>query len=1643
MKNRLFALLLILTLALALLCSCFAVQNPSDGKDNNDQTDKDDKDDDDKDDGKTDEDDGKTDDDDGKTDDDDGKTDDDDGKTDDDDGKTDDDDGKTDDDDGKTDDDDGKTDDDDGKTDEDDGKTDDDDGKTDEDDGKTDEDDGKTEPDNLIYNLSSELYLIREPGFDEDLFLEVMNTFDSTRHEIVKLAAVDSAPHAHEIVIGNTERAISKEAKRLLGRIDKNKDSDVGFYIYSDGSSVAIVFDDDPDGITATLAINYFLDNYIKDELILPKGRVYSEALDLVDDYGASVDEAYENEMWALMEETIGGQTGKNFVNSMKQFYSIYSSDMVIWLADLYEPSICICNGLYGKEECEGTKYCGTAGFYYSNSARDTAGFLPDVETTYQALMLLNSTGITRVSGGWKNMIDDDILASIGRFVQELQEEDGDFVHPQWAHLELGISRQSRDLKWATELLEMLDMKPYYTTKTGIPGIGAPSRTSSALSTPIRESAVTAVSRVVAVSSTLPELRNDVSFKAYLESLNIKYNSYGGGNQIASLLGQITARDNELAKEGASYRLIDILIDFLNENRNTETGTWDHTPKTDPNYSVYEGVNGLMKIASSYNTAKVAIPYAEEACNSAIEAITSSEKVGEIVDVYNPWHALTLLFNNLIEFGGSSGRSLVENLRQTLYSKGPEMLSVTGERVLMFVKTGGCFSYNKDYSASNSQGCPAAVIYSREGDVNGTVLASSGLLDYMYSALGLKSCKVPLFGETERIMFMEEIRSLNPGKKPPEDLSYEVEGFEEDEVGEEPIGQDISYKTVSENASIKVVKRDGGEGNALRIDSNYFVNNSESVTVKCRSLSNIAKTFVFEGDFCVLNTNRQYSVQVKMGSAYMFAIKFENDKLSLWECSSSSNSKSLNTKFDETPELGDWFRIKVEYYRGDADTVRIKFYYDNLEDDEGMKLIAVTDNYYDEKGYKLNGGSGTPSSLYENTLIYVLSDATVSMMIDNVASYKTNDEYTPVTDPNNQPSFNVDAPDRSEEKHSYEDGSIPEKFTVSGNISVTEKDANKLLGVSSSSADARITMPLNLRTKTANSAVLDTLVYVENAEVGKTAMRIIGNENTGNVFGYALICEEDSGGKYLAIYEYAGELGAKIPGAIIPIGDMTRLRIEYYNDNDTSLVYLNDEFVGASGAIYTGAATRSVTRMLMVFPKSESSLMLDDTVCERNYLDFSEATKPKNDSDAEDFDDVATDMTLEGGAAVTKDGTDSLLKLDSVNSSFAAVCIPVNKRSDISSVAILEAAISLSTPKGSGVSHRILFVDALGETVYALLLVVSDGRVGVYEVCTSGMAISPLCGFDVGETVKLRIEYFSKEKTTYIYINDVVVAESGIVSYTDTYRNAVDSIRIESADAGSVLALDDLKAETVYESFTEKTVQPEKNTESGKITFEKSSNGSLPGHLISTLNSDAASLRIEELLNSVTGETSKGAIFKTGAENNDSLGISAEESLDDCSMITFEVDFKIESSSSSPLYQIFFSEDRQSADDIGYLIFIDRNSDGTLVLSDYSRASKADGKHNVLVSGIDAKVWNRLRIEFYKGSKDSVRIKIYFNDKLEFVSDNYFGYSLADPDSYPEPNNNIKNVYFYSFLSTVGTMYVDNMSLVGSDGVCLDEVGDR
>lgn len=333
---------------------------------------------------------------------------------------------------------------------------------------------------------------------------------------VVKLDK-NSAAMEHEIIIGESDLAVSAEAYRRLARIrldseqEKNPDEYTKCLIYSDGKSIAIAFDEQADFISLRVAVDYVLENLVGESLTLKEGKVFSAVTGIYEYYKAE-DEAVLEQKWAMLSSALG-ENGAEVVDSMKDLYSIYSDDLISWMANLYEPDICVCAG-----ECEGTENCIGGGFYFSNSARNTIGYLPDLESTRQIITILQKSGMTK---NYADALPDHIVNDIVRWTKSLQAEDGYFYHPQWG-TGISSSRRNRDLNSAVQILKGAGAKPTYTTPTGIGGDGV-KPTSMRLTEKIGTSVVRAVSKVVAVAGvTDPNLKDDESFIAYLESLDIK-----------------------------------------------------------------------------------------------------------------------------------------------------------------------------------------------------------------------------------------------------------------------------------------------------------------------------------------------------------------------------------------------------------------------------------------------------------------------------------------------------------------------------------------------------------------------------------------------------------------------------------------------------------------------------------------------------------------------------------------------------------------------------------------------------------------------------------------------------------------------------------------------------------------------------------------------------------------------------------------------------------------------------------------------------------------------------------------------------------------------------------------------------------------
>jgi len=859
---------------------------------------------------------------------------------------------------------------------------------------------------------------------------------------------------AHEIVLGPTEREISAKAYRRLARFARTQEPDnVNWVIYSDGNSLAVAYDADDAFVTLEEALLYLKENIVGENTSLKgnRGVIASGSFSDIEYFKVKDDEVRQQgwqRLEAALTEKIGEVDAGDFVDAMKELYAIYDNDVVSWFANLYDPAV--------------------GGYYYSNSGRNSENYLPDIESTAQALGFWESSGMCRLFGSsYANAIPDWMADQIVKFLKGLQDPNGFFYHPQWTKelTDQKISRRARDLGNAVGVLRKLGSNPTYDTPTGNKGDGilADGTRVSAVPfvTPISTSRVAAVSKAVAVASYADHLENEATFRAYLEQTKKSKSSfYAIGNQITAEMAQIIARDKQLKDEGATYSLVDITIEFFNAHQDPETGLWGMDGKAAADYL---GVNGLLKISGIYTNAKVEIHYAEKAARAAIDAISSDEKMSAVVDLYNTWYSIQNVIDNLTKYGKTvdvdgklmSGADRARAIRESLFVEAIPAIRKSAEKIADFEKSDGSFSYGRLYSATTSQGMPVALPNSNEGDVNATVIAVNGIKNHIYEALGLNGYKVILFGEAERRMYVDILEELGPVIKYQSEIKIDdPNNFDTDDVGSESPFIEVTKKS---DGKILVQKDPRGTGNVLVFDSNP-ADVGDSIMINNNIYFPKRNQYVFEGEFNVTKENNSGGtvMQVFVGRAAMLFFDVDVKAGTVDVCYSTYNGwKSMKTTHLSTFKLDEWFKARVEYYPVVDDDVRIKVFIND-------KLMLVTNDYYG----KFASDTPKPVADVTYTQIFALSGADVTVMLDNLHTYNTDETYLPSEDKTLLKNVDLELP--KEELDFEVSESLPTSLTVTGNVSVAKNGSNSVMKLGAGSVAKKV----NQVDIAANTAIL-------------------------------------------------------------------------------------------------------------------------------------------------------------------------------------------------------------------------------------------------------------------------------------------------------------------------------------------------------------------------------------------------------------------------------------------------------------------------------------------------------------------------------------------------------------------------------------------
>ena len=401
-------------------------------------------------------------------------------------------------------------------------------------------------------------------------------------------------------------------------------------------------------------------------------------------------------------------------------------------------------------------------GFYYSVSARDNYGYLPDIESTMQALNLIDTANLSAGSLGvnagsygtyyWPNYLSDEMNDQLYAFALSLKAEDGYYYHPQWGR-DISSSRKGRDLGWGNRLLAALDAKA--AEDVTVSSVSCPLSSESLPAYLANSTPEAAASRIIPETATKApsafesSLASESDFIAWLDS-GLAKDSYSVGNTISSNISAIT-------KAG----LLDCLRKYLTEHQ-FENGLWESETS-------YNAINGLMKLCTVFG-GEHPFPNPKAAVESTIEVMTNDElDVETICFVYNPWVAL----KTVIPYCSPEDRAELNEY----FRENAEMLILnTFDKLAVFKKDDGGFSMNPENSAQFSQMALVALPDQAESDVNATGIGVSTLINYMIPVLGVEAPK--LYCELDSIYFSETLCNLQPVIKKTASSKIEVVDFD-------------------------------------------------------------------------------------------------------------------------------------------------------------------------------------------------------------------------------------------------------------------------------------------------------------------------------------------------------------------------------------------------------------------------------------------------------------------------------------------------------------------------------------------------------------------------------------------------------------------------------------------------------------------------------------------------------------------------------------------------------------------------------------------------------------------------------------------------------------------------------------------------
>ena len=994
--------------------------------------------------------------------------------------------------------------------------------------------------------------------------IEVRDAYYRKFGDMLSFYSDADASFDNELVFGETNRPITTAARaKFNAAAAKSGYEDAeGFVIMEQNGSVAIWWSTER---VQSLAVESFIADYVSAESVtefgLADGFVRTEVFSLRE-FKLAEEEALREEYYSKIAEGLGDDVA----TSLQNLYSIYDERLYLWEASLFDP--------------------GVGGYYYSNSALANQGYLPDLESTVQALRFIVKSGMLNNYGGQdedlQKVIPVELQEKFIAFAHSCQSpEDGYYYHPQWGE-NVSSMRQGRDLGWGTSLLEIFGQIPLYDTPGGVKGsLGAPGAATSYLTDGIGESTVSAVSRVIAVATVADRFSSEEKFEEYFNSFewaDPRPGTHSGSSyhHASTLQGQ--ASQIKAAGLGPKcVELFDAMQERVQQARRDaglpENGLWD------PENS-YDAINGVMKVSLLYSTLGAKIKYADKIMECVIEMITHEGPDFDGVtptasySVYNLWVAASNVLSNLNKHGSPEE---AEAFRAIIRENAAEMINITAKKAAVFKRDDGSFgiTVNGKGNAGSIYGAPICIPGAVEGDINGAGLVSTGMLGELCKALKLYDyigiSVLPLYYESDLDSYLEVMLSASPVVKDEivvKDAPIDFEGNGVGDLGDEVGGLSVS----TTNGSFTVVEDDFAESTrALELVTTPSDVGGDRITIKPADTKKVTSCYALEWRMCIVDaTGWRTPLQVSIDGCYMLSFKQSGGEISVFGCSDTNETKDDNLGI--VVKMGEWHEYRVEYYPGE-DGALTKIYVDGV-------LRAVNDNYSGK------AAGNAPSTKFAEARFFSPKKTEATIRYDDLYAEKLDQIYV---------EEEIAGQQRVKDFENTEDGELPVGVTVyDGSATVVDNPDGDGMVLELGGG----TTLVGTVGRGKNCFVYESLVYVS-AGSGKVAELEIAAGVDKPVASYALVAED---GGVLVKELYRNGLGAVVTGRTLAEFDAEEwvtLRIEYYRYQRKALISVDGGEPEMSEAYYKIANVSGEYSQVNIRTFAEGALYLDDLIAEK------------------------------------------------------------------------------------------------------------------------------------------------------------------------------------------------------------------------------------------------------------------------------------------------------------------------------------------------------------------------------------------------------------------------------------------------------------